>query len=112
MCMLFSTAAPNLSASIPSAYRAARLFSAAMMNDEKYQHDLLEKRHLAKQNHLPFVIIDMTDYEDETGRNRTRLNFSMLKRIFINICLGKIKCAGEIIRPYVNAPPAAAQKGV
>lgn len=85
---------------------------AGMMNDEKYQHDLLEKRHLAKQNHLPFVIIDMTDYEDETGRNRTRLNFSMLKRIFINICLGKIKCAGEIIRPYVNAPPAAAQKGV
>lgn len=30
MCMLFSTAAPNLSASIPSAYRAARLFSAAI----------------------------------------------------------------------------------
>ena len=80
------------------------------MNEDKYRRDLLEKRRLAKLNGLPFVIIDMTDYSDESGKSRTKLNFVMLKRIFLDISLGNIKCDGEIIKPYPAAPPAAVRR--
>ncbi len=83
---------------------------AGMMNEDKYRRDLLEKRRLAKLNGLPFVIIDMTDYSDESGKSRTKLNFVMLKRIFLDISLGNIKCDGEIIKPYPAAPPAAVRR--
>lgn len=74
---------------------------AGMMDEQDYKTRLMQKRKMALASSIPIVIIDMTDYLDESiGRRRTRLRFESLKRILFDIKRGVIKGRGEILRAY------------
>ena len=74
---------------------------AGMMTDPDYEERILLKRRMAVESKIPVVIIDMTDYFDEsTGFRRTRLHYDKLKRILYDIKHGIIKGEGEILKAY------------
>lgn len=73
---------------------------AGMMSEPEYKERMLQKRKMAVASNIPIVIIDMTDYADESGRRRTRLRYDKLKKIFLDIKLGIIKGKGEILKAY------------
>ena len=73
---------------------------AGMRLNEKYENQLQQKRELARKNRIPLVIIDMTDYPDETGKTQTKFNFIKLSHIFTKLYFGLMSAEGQIITPY------------
>lgn len=78
--------------------RSTWLEIAGLRADPAYEDRLRQKRRLAQKLGIPLVVIDMTDYPDENGRPRTRLDYGKLRRILLKISLGALPDA--IVTPY------------
>lgn len=71
-----------------------------MRTDKGCDEKLKYKKQIAKQNKIPLVIIDMTDYPDDNGKLQTRLDCKHLCNIFTKLYFGYIPANGEILLPY------------
>ena len=69
-----------------------------MRTKPEYEARLKEKRELAKRHERSLVIIDMTDYPDQSGLPQTRLHVRKLRQILQRIRLGTLR--EGIVTPY------------
>lgn len=75
-------------------------------DDEKYESNLSQKIEIAKKNHLPLLIIDVTGYCTKANENNKEdichsiLDFEYLCDILTEIYFGLRKAGSEILVPY------------
>ena len=69
-----------------------------MRTKPEYEARLKEKRELAERHGRSLVIIDMTDYLDQSGLPQTRLHVRKLRQILQRIRLGTLR--EGIVTPY------------
>ena len=69
-----------------------------MRTKPEYEARLKEKRELAKRHGRSLVIIDRTDYPDQSGLPQTRLHVRKLRQILQRIRLGTLR--EGIVTPY------------